>query len=775
MAYLQIQVIISASIDPCMNTKLRRSWIVLIGLCLFLSVHCIAQKKDKKKKNKNEEPIFNIPLDTLLPADQEIFYFPNMNILPYYYDEAKLEELAKYDKKGQTEYLYLGLLEYVSNFGIENFYKNTFLLWKLGKMASEQGNHEQALSLYRYVLKHHPEGNINEVRLYYDSLTQNDKDYYIPVQDYYELVQGRKEVDENYANLGMHARPLSKEVNDSIVNDYAPTITKDGQRTIVVFTSRRSYENMSLRAVNKSDDKLYTNEDLFLTTKLDTFYVIKTESGTEIDTVPWTRAEPLEGLNTEHNEGSACISMGGKEIYFSRCDSPDGFGNCDLFRAIWNEEKNSWDNVQNLGLLVNSINWDSHPSLSHTGDTLFFASNRIGGFGMEDIYFTYKIRSPEGNFEDDQGTFDWAKAQNLGPTINTRYREVSPFYHPFHHVIYFSSSGQLVNQGDLRRDGRSSHTFDIFISRHSFKTIKHGKELKKVSYWSEPKNTGPFINHKGDEYYFAIDAEEYIYFSKSDTTTLRVNDKQSYPIHDLKGKLVGNEQYIPDKHDIIKYIDDSTREVKRVVMNLYSFPLPMEAQPTATTVLKGTVDGQGIVQIIDLDNNIEVYPKFTRPDGGFEFELIKNNRYLLVFSGEDFFRIEKEFLLKGDTVINLEAEPIKFKTWRFESIRFDEGEHNIDDAMKPDLDKLVTLLIDNPQLGLNISGHTDGQGDEQKNLNLSTRRAESIKQYIIDKGKFTDNRIKAVGFGSSKPIVKDEKTDEDRLINRRVEFEFFKL
>jgi hypothetical protein len=81
---------------------------------------------------------------------------------------------------------------------------------------------------------------------------------------------------------------------------------------------------------------------------------------------------------------------------------------------------------------VNSPSWDSHPALSHSEDTLFFASDRIGGFGLSDLWFTYMQQNGK-----------WAPAQNMGPVINTRQSEVSPFYHPKYDVLYFSSNGQL--------------------------------------------------------------------------------------------------------------------------------------------------------------------------------------------------------------------------------------------------------------------------------------------------------------------------------------------
>ena len=112
------------------------------------------------------------------------------------------------------------------------------------------------------------------------------------------------------------------------------------------------------------------------------------------------------------------FSKDGSTLYFSRCDCLDCYGDCDLFSAKLQPDS-TWGEVKNLGFSVNSLSWDSHPSLSHTEDTLYFASDRIGGFGLSDIYYTYKLANGQ-----------WAPAQNAGPVINTRNNDVSPFYHP---------------------------------------------------------------------------------------------------------------------------------------------------------------------------------------------------------------------------------------------------------------------------------------------------------------------------------------------------------
>ncbi|HEX8039656.1 MAG TPA: OmpA family protein [Chryseosolibacter sp.] len=211
-------------------------------------------------------------------------------------------------------------------------------------------------------------------------------------------------------------------------------------------------------------------------------------------------------------------------------------------------------------------------------------------------------------------------------------------------------------------------------------------------------------------------------------------------------------------------------------LDLFTFPVPMEAQPLAVAHLKGSlVNAQtkkplrGIVSVIDMDKGVEVAPKYLREDGSFDFHLINKRNYLLIIQGEDFFRIEELFFLDGDTEMNREADPIESKI-AFTSLEFENGKADILPVMHDDLDKLANFLIDHPYLTLNISGHTDSQGKENANLRLSQARADAIKAYLVYQFRINAARITAIGYGSSKPIV-EERNDDDRKLNRRVEFE----
>jgi outer membrane protein OmpA-like peptidoglycan-associated protein len=606
--------------------------------------------------------------------------FKNVNKIYYYQDKKKIKKIKKLLAQEKWPQLQQELSGYVSNFGIENFYKDTYLLWRLAKLIELVGTPEEALPYYRLVLKHHRDDiDVRKVELHYNETKQESTDLYVPLEYYYELVEYRRQVDTLLPPRSVLLN-MGNQVN-SPTEDYAPSLNM--ANNLLIFTSKRNVGRDRNMVRQQPNEDLYFSQD---------------EGGY------WNDAQSFPDINTRYNEGSATISHDGKTLYFSRCDSPDSYGNCDLFMAIMQPDS-SWGEIKNMGVNVNSVAWDSHPSLSHTEDTLYYTSDRIGGFGLADIWFTYKNKKGE-----------WQPTQNAGPIINTRQNELSPFIHPKHNILYFSSNGQLLNFGE----------FDIYKSYHTSKG------------WGEPKNIGPLVNGEGSEFYFTIDSDS----------------KDLY--------------YARSVQDNMKNLD------------LYSFPLPMEAQPLATTKLRGSLYNEendqpfkgGIVSVIDLETGIEVAPKYLKPDGSYEFDLIKDKNYLLVIQGDEFFRIEELFRLEGDMQMEHRTESVT-KKLEFTTIDFASGSSTVVPQMYSDLNKLANFLIDHPDVKLKIGGHTDSDGNEEFNQKLSQHRAIAIMEYLVAFANVAANQVEAIGYGSSRPLV-EEKTDADKKLNRRVEFELIK-
>lgn len=609
-------------------------------------------------------------------GNSRLFDFPNVNRFPYYYNQKEIRRIRNYESRQDWEKLYPVLRDYIASFGIENFYKSTYWLWRLAKLTELFGDQEEAKHLYNLALKHYRNDvDVKEIELYYDSLTSYTRDYYVPIEYYYELVEYRQLVDTLRPPRGMLLN-MGPRIN-SPHGDYAPSLSSDDE--LMIFTTKREFSRNPLDPA-----------------PIENIYISKRDANF------WLRAEPLEDINSELNEGSAVISYDGKSILFSQCESLSGFGDCDIF-MVKLQEDGTWGEFQNLGPAINSTGWDSHPTLSPGGDTLFFASDRIGGFGLSDIY--YSVKDINGN---------WQQSMNAGPIINTRQNDVSPFYHHKEGVLYYSSNGQLLNFGE----------YDIY------------KTYQRDGNWVEPLNIGPLVNGPGREFYFTIDSKsEQLYYARS-----AENDLDN--------------------------------------LDLYSFPLPMEAQPRATTKLSGQINDstgapvQGIVSIIDLENGIEVAPKFLRPDGSFEFDLINNNNYLIIVQGDSFFRVGEVFQLEDDTEITAAVKPISTRI-KFESIVFGNGEATLTPGMYDDLDKIVDFLLDNPEFKIRIKGHTDSDGREDFNLALSQQRSDAIMEYLVFFGNIEADRITARGFGSSQPILTDN-SERAKKLNRRVEFELYR-
>src|SRR5690554_5146837 len=193
---------------------------------------------------------------------------------------------------------------------------------------------------------------------------------------------------------------------------YFPVLTADSRK--ILFTKRDGLNS-------------YEHEDIFVAFE---------------DKGEWSTPVPIDpAINTRYNEGTCTISADGNILIFTSCDAPDSFGSCDLYSSYKIDGK--WQRPSNMGNMINSRSWDSQPSLSADGSMLFFASNRRGGFGGNDIWFSYRK---------DDGS--WAEASNLGEAVNTDRDEVSPFIYFNNELLFFASDGHMGFGGK-----------DLFVSR----------------------------------------------------------------------------------------------------------------------------------------------------------------------------------------------------------------------------------------------------------------------------------------------------------------------
>ena len=675
--------------------------LILFGLCLFLLAPVFAQPGESSEGDPvSDEKIIrqrSVLLKTqedLLVGYGEIRLFPMIHTRAYFEDDKALDYLQEVREIGDPTLLDITLQKYIADFGVENFQRDVHLLWEAGHVKQELGDTAGAIFFYELAEVHRLGAaalrlnvEVNEDRnITLIEIRAPKASDWIPVEEYKQLLELRKRLDPLIPPKNV-LESMGKAVN-SIDADYAPFMHPTD--SVLIFTSRRDTSGKNrdefVDPYERFNEEIYFSERDFMV-------------GT------WRPAQRLSNdINSQFNEGSACLSPDGKTLYFTRCESNDGLGDCDIMQATY--EGGEWIGVHNLGKNINSRSWDSQPNISADGKTLFFSSNRPGGFGGTDIYMAQM--NEEGR---------WGLAQNLGPIINTPRSEVTPFFHRINGTLYFGSTGHLKSYGG----------YDIFKSRYIGVN------------WEPPHNLGPLVNTAGNEYYFSIDgAGKTIFYSNA-------KDRE--------------EDHVDQNFDI------------------WSFPMPMEARPDAIAKLRGvlvdSVSGytlQGTVMIVDLDNGVEVAPKRINDLGYFEFDLVNNNRYRLYVLGDNFLTIRKDFTMSNDTTFEVLTESIsQDKPIVFESMEFGSNSARLKSNIRPNLDYIVRFLETYPMFNLVVEGHTDSDGRDESNMRLSQERATAIRDYITERGGFDEDRVSAIGYGETRPLVPND-SDDNKQQNRRVEF-----
>ena len=572
---------------------------------------------------------------------------------------------------------------------------NSFLAayQQLGDLYRKSGNFSKALNNYRKILEIDPEFHpltyfgIAESELNTGDYA-NAKQHFNKYLTYPDLSTLSKEKINKYISdctfsLEALKRPvLFKPVNmgpaiNTTEDEYLPVITADEE--MIIFT----------RQANRNED----------------FYKSIKRNG------EWSASEFLsKEINTSNfNEGAQNISPDGNYLFFTGCNRPDGLGRCDIY--ISKREGNDWSKPFNIGGPVNTAGWESQPSISADGRTLYFVSTRQGGYGGYDIW------SSELNSD---GT--WSGPVNLGPDINTAYDEQSPFIHPDNESLYFSSNGWpgLGNK-------------DLFLSRKAYSG-------EKQTGWQKPENLGFPINTFAEESGLSISNSGKLAFFSS-------NQKEGY------GKLDIYSFELPEKMKpkTVTYVkgkvfDNTSKE-------------ELEAQ----------------IQITNLKNEKTIYDEITDPENGqFLATLPAGNSYGLTVSKEGYLFYSQNFTLTGDhenKPFSIEVPLQKIEIGGMvilNNIFFETNKYDLLPESKTELQQLIFFLKENPTISIEIGGHTDNIGEDESNLILSKNRAKTVYEYLII-NKIPLKNISFKGYGESQPIS-DNTTEQGRKNNRRTEF-----
>lgn len=423
----------------------------------------------------------------------------------------------------------------------------------------------------------------------------------------------------------------------------------------------------------------------------------------------WRKAKSMgSNINSAGNEGTQSLSVDGKYYFFTACNRKDSYGGCDIYYV--EKKGDNWLKPINVGSPVNSKFKESQPAISSDGQTLFFVSNRPGGKGNLDIWKC--IMSDEGY---------WQKPINLGDSINTPDEEASPFLHPDGETFYFASKGHLGMGG-----------MDIFISR-----------IKNNSF-STPVNIGYPINTNNDEQGIHISTSgKFAYFS-SNRSEENGKDIFMFEIY---------EELKPLPVTYVKgYIADSKTK-KRLLAKIELIDLI--TKETKANIVSDEINGTYLVCL---------------PTGKDYALNISKRGYL--FHSENFSLKNLNYTIKP-FLLNVDLQSIEVGSKAIlKNIFFEIDSYDLENKSYIELDKLAIFLISNPQLVIEISGHTDNTGEENYNIQLSEKRAKSVFNYLIA-NKINSSTILYKGYGSAQPIAENS-TKEGRAKNRRTEFKIIR-
>ena len=424
-----------------------------------------------------------------------------------------------------------------------------------------------------------------------------------------------------------------------------------------------------------------------------------------------------ENINNEKvNAGSITFSEDGMYMIFAKGNDgkSSGRNNVDLYWSRF--RRGGWTNPRLLNVNT-SRSWDSTPYLSKDGKTLYFASNRAKGFGGTDIYKANVNRRGR-----------WINIQNLGPEINTPGNELFPSV---------TEDGRLYFSSD-NHEGFGG--LDIFVAS------RKGGEITIT-------NPGKPLNSRGDDF--------------------GVN-----PYNPTRGFFTSNRDGGKGDDDIYTFINNDPN-LKIVNYILKGTTLTQNTDEKDLLIL-----GNSSVKLLDNQGTV-IEETFTDDNGQFEFKVYSDEDYILIGEKENYFSTRGDFSTIGkeldksklvEFITNVEFEKnlildriVVNKSIVLDNIYYDLDKADIRKDAALELDKLVVILEDNPNISIELSSHTDDRSSVEYNQDLSQRRAESAVTYILSKG-IDQSRIRAKGYGESQLIIQNAQTEEEHQINRRTEF-----
>lgn len=622
---------------------------------------------------------------------------------------------------------------------------------KKAAKAFKLGKYQSSISMYKKMLNSSPNnGRANYFVAESYRLSNRIKE----AEPFYAKASGGRGIDKDTIKLyyaqslkanGKYAEAknqLEEVAASTTVNAMKDRVNSEikGLNYLSSLNEKTSYyrvKNMELINTNAAEySPVFLNNELYFTSSRgsDKLYEATGTPFTDIYKVASRGANvdlatvaPLPaGINsTSINDGCITFSPDGKTMVFAKGNSGKKKGGYDVDLYLSRYRNNVW--TEPIMININQPEyWDSAPAFSPDGRTLYFASNRKGGYGGTDIYSAQM---------DTRGRF--SRVRNLGPEINTPGNENFP-YVAEDAKLYFSSD-EHPGYGGL----------DIFV-------------VKRANGKTSIENLGQPVNSTGDDFGLFLFRPDRGFFTSNREGGKGDDDIYTFINEDPNLKVVNyylqGITYTKDKDDKLQLLANT-----KVTM---------------------------------LDEKGEVMQDFvTGNDGKFLFRVYENEDYNMVGESDGYLVKRQHYSTKGksvdpstlkdlitnitlDTILVLDKVELN-KIFALENIYYNYNKWDIRDDAAKELDKLVQLLADNPEIRIELGSHTDSVDDNSYNLQLSQRRAESAVKYLVQHG-IAPDRLVAKGYGEEKPIARNTNPDGTdnpvgRQKNRRTEFKILEI
>lgn len=510
---------------------------------------------------------------------------------------------------------------------------------------------------------------------------------------------------------------LSDKIN-SEYPDYAPTI--NAKENLLVFTSRRPEGNFNATV---AADLVYY-EDIYYT---------------ELVNGEWQESKNMRGpLNTNYHNSSVAISPDGQEMILYH-DSNGG----DLFVSRKGKTF-EWSAPKPMEGL-NSEYLENSASLSSDNKTVFFTSNRPGGYGGTDIYSAQLGRGGR-----------WENIKNLGPLINTEMDEDGVFISANGKHLYFSSNGH-AGMGDM----------DLY--RSQLDTV--------TGTWGIPVNLGYPINSPENDIYFVLNADETIAYISS-VRKENIGEQDIYKVNMKNWKPIQIKQ---DNYADL-FAESASLKTSNTVAATTKTNAPDQdekanSEARVAIAVQDALNRELINAQIFLRSSDGTNYVMENPEKGTYTATLKNDSqtpvvYKMEINSIGYAPQTTSIYLGGITstvmtfndTIRLQKLPTNVPT--LIDIYF---AHDSDEPLSFNgIQDFINMMERSPNMLVEIGGHTDSLGPDDYNQLLSQRRANAVKSYLEKLG-IDSKRIKAVGYGEGRPVAPND-SQEGRRLNRRTEF-----